>query len=75
MKLLPGVFQAQKKNGEIYFRSSVTFRGRHISLGSYSSQEEAHSVYCTASRLLSRRPPSCRMIINPVSFPFPSGLF
>ena len=45
MKLLPGVFQAQKKNGEIYFRSSVTFRGRHISLGSYSSQEEAHSAY------------------------------
>lgn len=52
MKLLPGVFQAQKKNGEIYFRSSVTFRGRHISLGSFSSQEEAHSAYCAASRLL-----------------------
>ena len=69
MKLLPGVFQAQKKNGEIYFRSSVTFRGRHISLGSYSSQEEAHSAYCTAS------PPSCRMIINLVNFPFLSGLF
>lgn len=52
MKLLPGVFQAQKKNGEIYFRSSVTFRGRHISLGSFSSQEEAHNAYCAASRLL-----------------------
>ena len=53
MKLLPGVFQAQKKNGEIYFRSSVTFRGADISVSADdSSQEEAHSAYCTASRLL-----------------------
>ena len=42
MKRLPGVFQARKKNGDIYFRSSVTFRGKHISLGSFATQEEAH---------------------------------
>lgn len=52
MKLLPGVFQAKKKNGEIYFRASVTFRGKHISLGSFGTQEEAHQAYTTAANLL-----------------------
>ena len=52
MKLLPGVFQAKKKNGEIYFRSSVTFRGKHISLGSFATEQGAHQAYCTAVNLL-----------------------
>ena len=52
MKLLPGVFQARKKNGDIYFRSSVTFRGKHISLGSFATQEEAHKTYTIALNLL-----------------------
>ena len=52
MKRLPGVFQARKKNGDIYFRSSVTFRGKHISLGSFATQEEAHRTYTIAANLL-----------------------
>lgn len=52
MKRLPGVFQARKKNGDIYFRSSVTFRGKHISLGSFTTQEEAHRTYTIAANLL-----------------------
>lgn len=52
MKWLPGVFQARKKNGDIYFRSSVTFRGKHISLGSFATQEEAHRTYTIAANLL-----------------------
>lgn len=52
MKLLPGVFQARKTNGDIYYRSSVTFRGKHISLGSFATQEEAHKTYTIALNLL-----------------------
>ena len=32
-----GVYIARKKNGEIYFRSSITYRNRHISLGSFQT--------------------------------------
>ena len=35
MPQLPGVYQAKKKNGTIYYRSSLTYRAKHISLGSY----------------------------------------
>ena len=40
MKNLPGVFKAQKKNGDIYYRSSITFRSKHISLGSFDNDGE-----------------------------------
>lgn len=49
---LTGTFQAKQKNGEIYFRSSITFRGKHISLGSYPTEELAHWAYLSASALL-----------------------
>lgn len=52
MALLPGVFAAKKKNGSVYYRSSVTFRSKHISLGSYSAEEEAHQAYTAARGLL-----------------------
>lgn len=42
---LPGVYQAQKKDNSIYYRASFTFRGKHISLGSYVSPELAHCAY------------------------------
>lgn len=50
--MLPGVYQATKKNGAIYYRSNITFHNKHISLGSFSSQEEAHEAYCVAERVL-----------------------
>ena len=40
-----GVFQAAKKDGSIYYRASFTFQNKHISLGSYSTQEMAHNAY------------------------------
>lgn len=43
-----GVFQASRKDGSIYYRSSFTFRNKHISLGSFSSEETAHSAYTEA---------------------------
>ncbi|MBO5291586.1 MAG: hypothetical protein J6B10_00155 [Lachnospiraceae bacterium] len=49
---LPGVYPAQKKNGTVYYRSSITYRGRHISLGSYPTADDAHLAYRDADHLL-----------------------
>ncbi|MCM1187835.1 MAG: hypothetical protein NC541_00885 [bacterium] len=48
-----GVFPASKKNGETYYRASLTFRRRHISLGSFSTPEDAHSAYLEGRQVLS----------------------
>lgn len=50
--MLAGVYSAKKTNGSIYFRSSITFGGRHISLGSYDTEEKAHLAYTCATELL-----------------------
>ena len=47
-----GVFQAKKKNGEIYYRASVHFHNRHISLGSYSSEKCAVQACREAEEIL-----------------------
>lgn len=47
-----GVFSAQKKSGEIYYRSSITYKQKHISLGSYPTWEAANTAYLEARRLL-----------------------
>ena len=52
MPQLPGVYQAKKKNGTIYYRSSLTYRAKHISLGSYDTMEAAHNAYLLANRIL-----------------------
>lgn len=49
----PGVFTSQKKDGTIYYRSSITHKGKHISLGSYDSALIAYAAYLEASTLLS----------------------
>lgn len=55
LELLPGVYLAKKKNGEIYYRSSITFRGKHISLGSFSTNELSHAAYKEAMNLLNSK--------------------
>lgn len=52
MPQLPGVYQAKKKNGTLYYRSSLTYRAKHISLGSYDTAESAHEAYLLANRIL-----------------------
>jgi len=49
---LDGVFPAARKNGETYYRASLTYRRKHISLGSYSTAEEAHAAYLEGCRIL-----------------------
>ena len=38
--MLPGVYQAKKKDNTIYFRSSITYSGKHISLGSFDTEKK-----------------------------------
>lgn len=50
--MLPGVYQAKQKNGTVYYRSSINYRSKHISIGSFDSEITANSAYLEASRLL-----------------------
>ncbi|MBD5544773.1 MAG: hypothetical protein HDR01_11195 [Lachnospiraceae bacterium] len=52
MKQLTGVFSTKKKNGELYYRSSITYHKKHISLGSFFTESEAHRAYLEADRIL-----------------------
>lgn len=55
--MMQGVYRAVKKNGQEYFRSSVTYMGKHISLGSYLKEGEAHKAYRLALEILSDHSP------------------
>ncbi len=48
----PGVYLAYKKDGTPYFRSSITFKNKHISLGSFSEEALANQAYEEASLLI-----------------------
>lgn len=48
-----GVSPAQKKNGEVYYRSSLTYNRKHISLGSFASPQLAHEAYLQGCSILS----------------------
>lgn len=49
---LTGIYTAKRKDGSTYFRASLTYRNKHISLGSHDEKEKAHEIYLTASALL-----------------------
>lgn len=49
---LPGVYTAKKKDNSIYYRASITFHEKHISLGSYAQSKEAHHAYLEAHSLI-----------------------
>lgn len=53
MKLKKGVFIAYKKDGTAYYRSSMTYKQKHISLGSFNTEDEAHNCYLEGINLLS----------------------
>lgn len=48
----PGAFIAQKKDGSIYYRSSFTYKNKHISLGSFSTEDEASLAYFEALSII-----------------------
>lgn len=49
---MTGVYTAKKKDGSVYYRSNITYHGKHISLGSYATQDEAHCAYLAADEIL-----------------------
>ena len=50
--MLPGVYIAYKKNKVIYYRSNITYQNKHISLGSFETEEKANLAYQEACLLL-----------------------
>ncbi len=53
MSNLKGVFVAYKKDGTKYFRSSLTYRNKHISLGSYTTEVYANMAYREGAMIIS----------------------
>lgn len=51
-KQLPGVYTAKRKDKTVYYRASLTYRNKHISLGSYDCAADAHQAYVLAGSLL-----------------------
>lgn len=52
MANLPGVYPAKKKNGEKYYRASITYHRKHISLGSFTNEPAAAAAYQLAADIL-----------------------
>ena len=52
LERVPGVYITKKKNGDIYYRASITHKCKHISLGSYSASDLAGRAYDTAVEIL-----------------------
>ena len=50
--IMTGVFKTTKKDGTVYYRASITYKGKHISLGSSESEAEALLMYKTAVKVV-----------------------
>lgn len=50
--MLPGVYPGKRKDGTSYFRSNFTYKNKHISLGSYETEELAFKAYLDARKLI-----------------------
>ncbi len=51
----PGVFSAVKNDHTPYYRASLTYLNKHISLGSYNTPETAHDAYLEGCKILQDR--------------------
>ncbi len=49
--MLQGVYIAYKKDKTPYYRASIHHNGKHVTLGSYDTEEMAHKAYLEASQL------------------------
>ncbi len=50
--MLQGVFKAYKKDNTKYYRASVTYQNKHISLGSFGEEKDANAAYNEARKVL-----------------------
>lgn len=46
-----GVYPATKKDGTRYYRVSISYKGKHVSLGSYDNKSDAARAYKEAKKL------------------------
>lgn len=67
--MLTGVYLATKKDKTVYYRSNITYKGRHISLGSFPSEVQAHQAYTAACELLSGTETIDEAFYRPSSLP------
>ena len=49
---LPGITTAYYSDGSVYYRASITYNRKHISLGGFASPEEGSKAYLEASAIL-----------------------
>lgn len=70
MEHLEGVYTAKKVNGSVYYRASTTHLRKHISLGSYETEELAHNAYILARKLLSNSTETISDYKEPCCLPF-----
>ncbi|MCR5144069.1 MAG: hypothetical protein K6B67_02025 [Lachnospiraceae bacterium] len=52
-----GVYETTKKDGSTYYRASINFKNKHISLGSSSKKSEANSMYREAKAIIESQNP------------------
>lgn len=52
MSTLAGVFEAKDIHHKIYYRSSLTFKRKHISLGSFACEKTASNCYLEAKSII-----------------------
>ena len=52
MAALPGIYTATKKDGSTYYRASITYLKKHISLGCFATEELASRTYREARLIL-----------------------
>lgn len=51
-KELKGVYPATRKDQSIYYRASMTWQRKHISLGSYDTATKAHQAYLEGTKIM-----------------------
>ena len=51
-KELKGVYPATRKDQSIYYRASMTWQRKHISLGSYDTAAKAHQAYLEGTKIM-----------------------
>lgn len=52
MSQLKGVYKTKRKDGSVYYRASITYKMKHISLGSYDVEADANAAYYEARATL-----------------------
>lgn len=52
---LPGVYQTTLKDGTTSYRASMTYKNKHISLGSFPEENEAHEAYLMGNMILTTK--------------------